>query len=173
MRRILSLLAVGALAMSASAQQPKTDNKAATAASASCPMSLTNLDLTAAQQSAFDSIRAQHRAEMTKLMPEHAAMMKAGHADMKMGDKMGDKMSMKMTMTPADSAAMEQSMKKAVEAMRTILTDRQRVKFDAAVAAHETKMAAAKKNGDDMMACCMECMKETGPSGAMKVKKPE
>lgn len=162
MRRIFAMLTLmTTVVVSVGAQQPKT-GRSKIPASASCPLSSADLSLTAKQQVVFDSIRAAHQAEMMKLMPEHAKMMSAG-GDMKMGAKKGAKMDMKtgmkMTMTPADSAAMDRSMKSAVDAIRAILTKAQRVKFDAAVTAHEAKMAAARKNGD-MMACCMECMKQ-------------
>ena len=171
MRRIFAMLTLmTTVVVSAGAQQTAAGDHSRSAVSASCPLLLTDLNLTAPQQAVFDSIRATHRTEMMKLMPDHAKMM-SSHSDMKMDAKMDMKMDMKMTMTPADSAAMERSMKRAVDGMRAILTDGQRTKFDAAVSAHEAKMAE-KKDGD-MMACCMECMKDMGHSDSMKAKKPD
>ena len=171
MRRFfVTLTLMTAAVVSVGAQHTTTSDQSAKAVAASCPLMLTGLGLSAPQQAAFDSIRAAHRTEMTKIMPERAKMM-SSHSDMKMDAKMDMKMNMKMTMTPADSAAMERGMKSAVDGMRAILTDGQRTKFDAAVSAHKAKMAE-KKDGD-MMACCMECMKDMGHSDAMKAKKPD
>jgi hypothetical protein len=131
------------------------------ATAASCPLDLKNLKLTRAQQVAVDSIRAEHRATMMKLMPEQMKTnMMSGRAGMKM--------------PPFDTAAMERSMKKSVAAIRGVLTSAQRVVFDSAVVKHEAEMAAAKARGDNnAMACCMECMRPDGRADQMMPKKPD
>jgi len=112
-----------------------------------CPLHLTTLNLTAAQQATYDSIGKAHEAEMQKLMP-----MSAGMGGMAKGVKPGEPMpmhaapaggmGMMMAMDSTKTAAMEQSMETAVAAVRAILTPEQRVTFDAAVTAHETEMKA-------------------------------
>jgi hypothetical protein len=128
---------------------------------ASCPLNLQNLKLTSAQQVVVDSIRAEHRATMMKLMPEQMKTnMMSGRAGMKM--------------PPFDTAAMERTMKKSVAAIRAVLTSAQRVVFDSAVVKHEAEMAAAKARGDNnAMACCMECMRPDGRADQMMPKKPD
>jgi hypothetical protein len=130
------------------------------AVAASCPLDLKNLKLTRAQEVTVDSIRAEHRATMMKLMPEQMKMNMSGRAGMKM--------------PPADTAAMERAMKKSVAAVRAILTKEQRVIFDSAVVKHEADMAAAKaRGGNNAMACCMECMRPDGRADHMMPKKPD
>jgi hypothetical protein len=127
---------------------------------ASCPLNLQNLKLTPAQQVVVDSIRAEHRATMMKLMPEQMKMNMSGRAGMKM--------------PPVDTAAMERAMKKSVAAVRAILTNEQRVIFDSAVVKHEAEMTAARaRGGNNAMACCMECMRQDGRANKTTPKKPD
>jgi hypothetical protein len=155
MRHLLTGLALAAsMAMTAGAQMNHAEHKMA----AACPLQLTSLGLSAAQQTVFDSIRTEHQAAMKSLMKEHEShpMAAAPGAMMKMSD--------------ADRAAMEKSMKLALDAVRAILTPAQLATFNAAVTAHETEMKAMQAKGEhDCMACCMG----TGDHSGMKITKPE
>ena len=103
-----------------------------------CPLHLTTLGLSPAQQAAMDSIRAARKAAMKTQL---AGIDARGGAP-----------------TDADRATMERDMKGALASARAILTDAQRVTFDAAVAEHSAEMARHKADGThDCLACCREC----------------
>ena len=114
-----------------------------------CPMHLTTLALSPVQDSAFAAIRAAHRAEMHAvherlgMKGEHAA----GH-DMKQHHASAQAAPMR--------EAMQASMKRSLEAARAVLTDAQRVKFDAAAEAHaqEKKSLAASGAEHECGDCC-------------------
>lgn len=143
---------VALLATPALAQQPTASSRMATP----CPLHLTTLSLTPAQDSAFASIRAAHRAGMQAMhanagMPHHAAgdsasrhehaqhaQHEAGHAPM--------------------HAAMQASMARSIAAARAVLTREQVATFDAAVKAHETEMKARMAAGGPHG--CADCCPE-------------
>lgn len=165
MHRLVSTLVLLAMAVASAGAQinrgkstmpPDSTHRMA----APCPLYLQNLKLTPAQQVIVDSIRAEHRATMMKLMPEHMKMdMMSGRAGMKM--------------PPGDAAAMERSMKKSEAAIRAVLTRAQRVIFDSAVVKHEAAMTASQaQRGRGAMACCMECMRPDGRGNQAMPKKP-
>jgi hypothetical protein len=166
MHRLISTLALFTTFVAPASAQIKPGKRSTHpdtthAMAASCPLNPQNLKLTPAQQVVVDSIRAEHRATMMKLMPEQMKTnMMSGRAGMKM--------------PPFDTAAMERSMKKSVAAIRAVLTSAQRVVFDSAVVKHEAEMAAAKaRGGNNAMACCMECMRPDGRADHMMPKKPD
>jgi hypothetical protein len=144
MRRIITAITLLALvAVSARAQQmdhaKHMGADSAHTMTSPCPLHLETLSLTPPEQLVVDSLRKEHSAAMKALMPKHDEH--AMHAAMKPSD--------------ADRAAMENSMKLTLQAVRAVLTEKQRVTFDAAVTAHETEMRSMKESGDhDCMACC-------------------
>ena len=170
MSRLASLALASALfALPLGAQATTTPPAAAKPArmATPCPLHLTDLALTPVQDSAFRAIRAAHRAAM------HAvhAMMSGGHGAMPQGAKpQGAKPhgAMHGAMHPAGAAmkpdsaharmepAMKASMQRALDAARAVLTDSQRTRFDAAVAAHMKEMDARKASGAGHAcdACC-------------------
>ena len=166
MHRLISTLVLLATALASAGAQVNRGKSimppdSTQAMAASCPLNLQNLKLTPAQEVVVDSIRAEHRAAMMKLMPEQIKMNR-------MSGRAG------MTMPPVDTAAMERSMKKSVAAIRAILTSAQRVIFDSAVVKHEAAMTAARaQRGHDAMACCMECMRQDGRANQAMPKKPD
>ena len=107
-----------------------------------CPLHLTTLDLTPAQDSSVRAIRAAHMDEMK------AAKAAAGGK------------------VPADT--MKASMARAKEAVRALLTDAQRTTFDAAVSAHEAEKAEMKARGEahDCEKCCAAHREEHGAAHA-------
>lgn len=121
-----------------------------------CPLHLTTLNLTPAQDSAFKAIRAEHMAAMKashqQAMPvmKHEAGMKhdsATHAQ---------HMAAITPETKAkQQAAMQASMAKAVQSARAVLTAEQQATFDAAVAAHKAEKEEMKKAGKEHQ--CGEC----------------
>jgi len=136
-----------------------------------CPLHLTTLDLTPAQDSAFKAIRAAHMAEMK---PVHAAMgmpeMKhpsAGSGQAEPGMKHDSSMhaahmkAMKDVQAKPEAMkaahdSMTASMSRALDAARAVLTPAQRETFDAAVKAHDAEKAERKAKGLPMCAeCCM------------------
>jgi hypothetical protein len=166
MRRILSTLALLAVATTAAGAQQMDHSKMmgmhASGMKNPCPLHLTTLNLSAAQQIVFDSLKKEHEAGMKTLMAKaHDGMAGGAMADHKM-----------MKMSADDHAAMEKSMKLTIDAVRAILTNEQRATFDAAVTAHEAEMKAMMEKGGDCMACCMECMGGDMDHAAMH-KKPE
>ena len=108
-----------------------------------CPLHLKTLGLSAEQQAAMDSVRATRKAAMKAQLAGIDA--RGGEA------------------TDADRAEMERDMKSAVASARAILTDSQRVVFDAAVAQHAAEMARHKAEGThDCLTCCRECDMHAG-----------
>jgi hypothetical protein len=152
--RIITIVAVAGalLATPALAQQPAASTKMTTP----CPLHLTTLSLTPAQDSAFASIRAAHRAQMQAMhanagMPHHAAgdsarrhdpaqhvQHESGHAPM--------------------HAAMQASMERSIAAARAVLTPGQVATFDAAVKAHDAEMKARMADGGTHG--CADCCPE-------------
>jgi hypothetical protein len=110
-----------------------------------CPLHLTTLDLTPAQDFAFKAIRKAHRAEMTHDSATHAQHM----ARMKQEAATPD-----MMQVAQDS--MKASMTRALDAARTVLSAPQREKFDAAVKAHDAEKAERKAKGLPPCAGCCE-----------------
>ena len=148
MRQLISALALVAIgAMTAGAQQPGHAHQPMMADSVHrmktpCPLHLETLSLTTQQKASMDSLRTAHATVMQSVMKSHESH--AAHEAMKP--------------SAADSAMMESNMRLTVAAMRSILTDAQRVTFDEAVTAHAAEMAAMKAKGGGM-ACCVDCMK--------------
>jgi hypothetical protein len=154
MRRMISALALLAtVTVVAGAQQMDHSKMMGMHADSShtmkttCPLHLTTLNLSAAQQVVFDSLKKEHEGVMKTAMGSHdMAAMTAG----------GDHKMMKMSAD--DHAAMEKNMQLTIAAVRAILSDSQRQVFDAAVTAHETEMKAMMAKDGDCMTCCLECM---------------
>jgi hypothetical protein len=151
----LALIAVAAI--SAGAQQPGHDMHGPAAAAHTmktpCPLHLDGLALSAQQTKAVDSLRADHETIMKSVMPSHE--MKAGH--------------MAMRPSAASKAAMESTMRLTVAAMRSVLTDDQRSRFNAAVTAHAAEMATMKSaDGGDCAACCAACAEHEKHMGMAK-----
>jgi hypothetical protein len=136
-----------------------------------CPLHLTTLQLTPAQDSAFKAIRAAHMAEMKSVhaamgMPEmkHEPGMKhpaagAAHADSSMHAahlKAMKDMQAKPEAMKAAQDAMAASMGRALAAARAVLTPVQRETFDAAVKAHDAEKAERKAKGLPPCAGCCE-----------------
>ena len=101
-----------------------------------CPLHLTDLGTTPAQDSAIARIREAHMAEMKGMHSGHAADSSSHHAAME--------------------AQMKPAMAKALADVRAVLDEPQRQRFDAAVAAHEAEKAAMKRDGrpHECGACC-------------------
>lgn len=106
-----------------------------------CPLHLTTLGTTPAQDSAIARIREAHMAEMKAMHAGHDAAAAPRH----MPDS-------------AAKARMKAGMDKALDDMRAVLTDAQRQQLDAAVAAHDAEKAALAKSGTphDCAACCAQ-----------------
>jgi hypothetical protein len=158
MRHFLTTLALAAVAATtAGAQQTSGDAHAAKPNGAHrmvapCPLELEALWLTPAQQTAMDSLRADHAAIMKALMRSHHG---SAHDS---------------TATPAaDKAPMESGMRLTLAAARSILTDAQRRTFDAAASAHAAEMKSMSAKGShDGKACCSACMDGGRHGAAMK-----
>lgn len=106
-----------------------------------CPLHLTGLNTTPAQDSALARVREAHMAEMKTMHASHGA--DAAHASM------------------PDSAMndhMKASMARALDGMRAVLGDTQRQQLDAAASAHAAEKAEMAKHGmaHDCAACCRE-----------------
>ena len=148
MTTIIARSALAALLLAACApaahQMKHHDQHASLAAAPShtmktpCPLHLTTLDLSAEQKVQMDSVRATRKAAMKAQLAGIEA--RGGAA------------------TDADRATMERDMKAAVASARAILTDAQRVTFDAAVADHAAEKAKRTAEGThDCLTCCQEC----------------
>lgn len=118
-----------------------------------CPLHLTTLNLTPAQDSAFKAIRAEHMAAMKQSHGQemkHEAGMK--HDSATHAQHMAQ-------MTPEAKAkqheAMQASMAKAIGSARAVLSAEQQATFDAAVAAHKAEKEEMKKAGKKHE--CGEC----------------
>lgn len=115
-------------------------NAAKPAAKVACPLHLTTLQLTAAQEATFQTIRTAHEAEMKQL---HAQLMPG------MKHEAGQQHDAKthaqhMASVPAEAKAkaheaMRASMKKSAAAARAVLSGGQLPKFDAALKECEAK----------------------------------
>lgn len=144
--------AVALLATPAFAQQPAASSKMTTP----CPLHLTTLSLTPAQDSAFASIRAAHRAGMQAVhanagMPHHAVGDSAHrHDPAQHAQHMAERAAM--------HAAMQASMERSIAAARAVLTREQAATFDAAVKAHDAEMKARMAAGGTHS--CADCCPE-------------
>lgn len=130
---IRTTLAIAALALAPALGAQSTHH--ASAENAPCPLHLTTLALTPAQDSAVEAIRTAHMSEMKAAKPA------AG----------------------ADSAAkarahetMTTSMRAALDSVRRVLDAGQLATFEAAVAAHEKEKQAMRSRGEkhDCTSCC-------------------
>lgn len=106
-----------------------------------CPLHLTGLNTTPAQDSAIAKVRSAHMAEMKAMRASHGA--DTAHAAM------------------PDSAMkdhMKASMARALGDVRAVLNDAQRQQLDAAAAAHAAEKAGMAAHGmsHDCAACCRE-----------------
>jgi hypothetical protein len=169
MRYLTIALGLAVAAVAANAQQPVAGHgramhdAAATPMKTPCPLHLTTLNLTRAQDSAFKAIRAAHLAEMK---PIHAAMgmpamqhqpgMKHDSATHAQHQAMMKQHVVKPEVMKAAHDSMQASMTRAIVAARAVLTPAQRTRFDAAVKAHEAEMAARKAKGLSPCAGCCE-----------------
>ena len=106
-----------------------------------CPLHMTGLNTTPAQDSALARVRAAHMADMKQMHASHGADSSRAH----------------MT-DPAMKAHMKASMGRALDGMRVVLNETQRQQLAAAVAAHDAEKAEMAKQGmaHDCAACCRE-----------------
>jgi hypothetical protein len=140
MRTFLSLAVASALIAS-----PLAAQAAAGRMETPCPMHLTDLALTPVQDSAFVAIRAAHRAEVRAVHARLGLETPAGHEKRKMHADHPAKAD-DPAHEPAHDA-MKASMARSIEAARAVLTDAQRVRFDAAVTAHKAEKEKLSSSG--------------------------
>ena len=102
-----------------------------------CPLHLDSLALTPVQDTALVAIRAAHMAEMKAVKARLGMPTDSAHH-------------------PAHHEAMQASMARSLDAVRAILDDTQRVRFEAAVAAHAAEKKARRASGQphDCGECC-------------------
>lgn len=148
MRSMIIAAAAAVLLASPAFAQPAQSSKLSTP----CPLHLTTLALTPAQDSAFAAIRAAHRAEM------HAVHEKTGAAHHAAGSHAQHDAAQHAKHQAGHAPmqeAMHASMKRSLEAARAVLTAGQLATFDAAAKAHdEEKKALAAKGGTHSCADC-------------------
>ena len=178
MRQLIISLALAIAPVCAAAQAPTAHGSmhhaaqpAAERMKTPCPLHLTTLALTPAQDSAFKAIRAAHMAEMKTVheamgMPgmkhrsagsgqaapgvKHDSSMHAAHM------KAMKDVQAKPELMKAAQDSMKTSMTRALDAARAVLTAPQRETFDAAVKAHDAEKAERKAKGLPPCAGCCE-----------------
>lgn len=117
----------------------QADTAKAHAMKSPCPLHMSGLNTTPAQDSALARVRELHMAEMKQMRTAHGADSSTAHAA-----------------DPAMKEHMKASMARAMDGMRAVLNEGQRQQLTAAVAAHEAEKAEMAKHGmpHDCGACC-------------------
>ena len=153
----MRLITIAALAATLAAPQAFAQATTASRMTTPCPMHLTTLALTPAQDSAFIAFRAAHRAEMHAVHEKSGAMHHAGSDSAHAAHHAAGAPAQQGAHHAAPMReAMQASMKRTLESARAVLTPAQLVKFEAAVAAHdaEKKALAAKGAPHECADCC-------------------